>query len=80
VFNPSGSLRGDVKRDGHVVGVVPDIRHPGVDDVGPLIYAPVAQHTLPFARLIVAALASRRWRETSACRLAEWIPRSCQTR
>jgi putative ABC transport system permease protein len=55
VFNPSGSLRGDVKRDGHVVGVVPDIRHPGVDDVGPLIYAPVAQHTLPFARLIVAA-------------------------
>ena len=55
VFNPSGSLRGDVKRDGHVVGVVPDIRHPGADDVGPLIYAPVAQHTLPFARLIVAA-------------------------
>jgi predicted permease len=55
VFNPSGSLRGDVKRDGHVVGVVPDIRHPGADDVSPLIYAPVAQHTLPFARFVVAA-------------------------
>jgi putative ABC transport system permease protein len=55
VFNPSGSLRGDLKRDGQVVGVVPDIRHPGGDDVSPLVYAPVAQHTIPFSRLIVAA-------------------------
>lgn len=55
VINPSGTLRGDVTRDGHVVGVMPDIRHPGSDEVSPLIYAPVAQHTLPFARVIVAA-------------------------
>jgi putative ABC transport system permease protein len=48
VFNTTGSLRGDVKRDGEVVGVVPD-------EGQLLVYAPLAQHTIPFTRIIVSA-------------------------
>lgn len=56
VFNPTGSLRGDVKRDGAVVGVVPDIRSPN-DVTAPQlqVYVPIAQHTLTFVRFIIAA-------------------------
>jgi putative ABC transport system permease protein len=56
VFNPTGSLRGDVKRDGTVVGVVADIRNPSDAEAQQLqVYVPIAQHTLTFVRFVVSA-------------------------
>lgn len=56
VFNPSGSLRGDVKREGEVVGIVPDVRSPRAPNKPQLlVYASLAQHPFPFVRFVIAA-------------------------
>jgi hypothetical protein len=54
VFNPTGSLRGDIERTGRVVGVVPataNPREPG--QAAPAVYVPYAQHPLRFVTFIV---------------------------
>ena len=58
-FNSTGSLRGDVKREGEVVGVVADPPNPSSTGAQLLVYAPIAQHTVPFTRFIIAAPRAR---------------------
>jgi putative ABC transport system permease protein len=52
VWNTTGSLRGDVRRLGSIVGVVGDTQESF--SRGPMVYVPFVQHPMPFFNVILS--------------------------